>query len=231
MGTKTKSWESDQTNTEDVTIDTFKNFKYEKLKICNYNEYIKEMEIFYNDNEKEKIRNETLKCSLINTLCRFDMGSKGIDLVKESDIKFDYIIQTRFDVESMSLPNIQTIEKNELAVCFLNNTSMDHFKNTKYYFKNISRGLPSCLFYYFDFSNIDKVIDAISKKFVFDNFYSLEDKRDGILSHSTEGGIILLFTLKNFIFKKLPGLPRVNRHNKYINKETSDFTTYMKSIK
>lgn len=103
---------------------------------------------------------------------------------------------------------------------------MDHFKNTKYYFNNISNGLPSDVFYYFDFSNINKAIDAISKKFVFDNFYSFEYKRYGILSHSAEGGIILLFTLKNFIFKKIPGLPRVNRPKKYINKETADFIKY-----
>ena len=241
MGTKTKAYQGDQDKTELVSLSTFTNFKYEKILISDYADIVKYIENMI-DKNLEKLNNvlpfdiSDKKVHLHNMLCRWHMANIGFGLVIDSEINFDYVIQTRFDLKSNSLDKIIDIQENMVSVHFRYDNSMQKLNNT--IFKLNYQGLVSDAFYYFNYKNIEKVneitninflIKCLKSKKMKEHLSKVDKTYNGALIVDNEFIFQMIFILNNFNFRHIKSVPIVNRTEKYI-KDKEKVINYIEKL-
>lgn len=241
MGTKTKAYQGGQEETEPVSLSTFNNFKYEKILISDYVDIVKYIENMINKN-LEKLNNilpfdiSDKKVHLHNMLCRWHMANIGFGLVIDSEINFDYVIQTRFDLKSSSLDKIVDIQENMVSVHFRYDNSMQRLNNT--IFKLNYQGLVSDAFYYFSYKNLEKVNEITNINFIIKCLRSKKLKEElSKVDMNYNGSLILdnefifqmIFILNNFNFRHIKSVPVVNRTEKY-RKDKEKIINYIEKL-
>lgn len=243
MGTKTKAYQGGQEETENVSLSTFNNFKYEKILISKYEDIVK-----YVSNKIEKkldklniilpfdISDKINKIKLHSALCQFHMYQLGLQLVKESEINFDYVIRSRFDLKSNSLDKIVDIEENMISVHFRFDNSMQLLNNT--IFKLNYSGVVADTFYYFSYKNLEKVNEITNINFILKCFTSkklkeelskIDKTNNGYAAIDTEVISMMIFILNNFNFRNIRSCPVVNRTEKY-RKDKEKIINYFEKL-
>lgn len=234
IGTKSKTFQSDQNKTEVVNLSTFNNFKYEKMLISNYDDikdYVKNIieENFEKLNDILSLNISSKKVVFHNSLCRWHMANIGFGLVKDSGINFDYVIQTRFDLKSSTLDNIIDIEENTIAIHFRRDNSMEKVNDS--IFKLNYSGVVADQFYYFNYKDLKKLIEIINVNYIFECYKDKKlkeefSKVDKLFITNNEFIFHMVFILNNFNFRQIKSFPTVNRNIKWVGDKSFFYKNY-----
>ena len=234
MGTKTKAYQGGQDKTEIINLETFLSFKCEYIEILKYDEVIILIKKFmYNNLDKldsilpfDMSKSENI-IQLHNILCRWYMSNFSLKLINKSDIKFDYVIQTRFDLKSKSLEKIKDVGNNIVSIHFRNEDNMKILNNT--IFKLNYEGVVADTFFYYNFIDLDKMIKITEIDYILSCLKNKNLKSDfkivGDFIKTNEFILMMVLIINKFKFENLKSKPIVNRNKKY-DKSIEIFNRY-----
>ena len=208
VGNYGKSARTDQTKSALLDKSKFNGIEIRHFNLIDYSNLVDDIKIYY-DNNFDKIKNiirSKNNCINFNSKCgRFKMAEIGLKFVKESNIKFDYVIQTRFDLVAKSMSKFEDVNKNHISGSFSKGLVHDLTENTILFNK---LGVITDKIFMFCYEDLDKIINAISLDNIFNiinnikiedvnklNFFDKKDNEETNLLNINES--ILYITLKN----------------------------------